>query len=263
MPEVKPKPIEDTRQHSADRTVIIDALNSVRLQIKNPRKTAKVSFKNTHYGYATLPDIIEQYKPLLSEHGLLLQEYTDCGETYNFLIQELIHVSSMQWIKSQWRIKPKAGEEHPQGESSALTYARRRGFEVLLGIAETDDDAQIASGVNRPTLRLPTDEKIHAVDPDRIGAKDIGKALSPDEEHCPQAGGALKGLPLKNWPSSKIQSFLKFCDEKQKENGRPMKRETMESLIVMRRVIGERENQDNTNESPPEWATDERIQFDN
>jgi hypothetical protein len=73
------------------------------------------------------------------------------GEVSNFKVdtEELIVVttlyhSSGQWIRSELPMIPR--DASPQGIGSALTYGRRYGLTAMVGVAQTDDDGNQASG---------------------------------------------------------------------------------------------------------------------
>ena len=51
---------------------------------------------------------------------------------------------SGQWLRGRWRIQPK--DNTPQGIGSALTYARRYSWQMMVGLGAEDDDGEAAMG---------------------------------------------------------------------------------------------------------------------
>ena len=83
--------------------------------------------------YADLAEVIEASRQPLSENDLSIVQYADDG----FVVTQLMH-SSGQWIRGRLRIQPK--DNTPQGIGSALSYARRYSWQMLIGQASGDDD---------------------------------------------------------------------------------------------------------------------------
>jgi hypothetical protein len=102
--------------------------------------------ENTHYKnkYATLDAIVEQVRPVLALHGLVVIQgadrpiTTDAGTLLAFsVVTRLLHVSG-EWIETS-AILPLAKHD-PQGAGSAMTYGRRYGLSSILSLATDDDD---------------------------------------------------------------------------------------------------------------------------
>lgn len=95
------------------------------------------------YRYADLPDVLAAVQPVLTKHGLAvvgLPDTTNEGEPA--LTTRLLHASG-QWIEAT--VELFLPQETPQGQGSAITYARRYGLCGALNIAaDADDDAGIA-----------------------------------------------------------------------------------------------------------------------
>jgi len=114
--------------------------------------------------YSTLDSVIDAVDGALLSNGIanVQQTYVDGENT--ILLSRFIHESG-EWIGSRYRVKPV--QATPQGEGSALTYARRYALLALAGIAPEDDDGQAASVVQqqRPAPR-PAPQP--AVDPETV-----------------------------------------------------------------------------------------------
>ncbi len=97
-------------------------------------------FKST---YADLESVWDACRKALSENGLAVVQTTDFSPEGSFLITTLIH-SSGQWMKGKYPLNPV--KQDPQGLGSAITYARRYALAAIVGVNQTDDDGNAASG---------------------------------------------------------------------------------------------------------------------
>ena len=104
----------------------------------NPAKkgASNTFFKST---YADLSGVIEASRYPLSANDLSIVQYCDNGH----VVTQLMH-SSGQWLRGRLRIQPK--DNTPQGIGSALTYARRYSWQMMVGIGAEDDDGEAAMG---------------------------------------------------------------------------------------------------------------------
>ena len=93
-------------------------------------------FKST---YADLHSVIEATRFPLSANDLSMIQYCDDG----YVITQLMH-SSGQWLRGRLRITPK--DNSPQAMGSALSYARRYSWQMMVGLASADDDGEAAMG---------------------------------------------------------------------------------------------------------------------
>ena len=93
--------------------------------------------------YVDLEGALEAVTPSLLANGIVLMQQTDYTDSNEILLlTRLIH-SSGQWLGSRYPVKPV--KQDPQGEGSALTYARRYTAMAICGIAPEDDDGNAAS----------------------------------------------------------------------------------------------------------------------
>lgn len=93
--------------------------------------------------YASLSNIIDTIKPILTECGLTLMQFPSGEEGLHSL---LIHAESGEWIGDFYEM-PVAKKDDPQALGSAITYARRYSLQAILMInVEEDDDGNKASG---------------------------------------------------------------------------------------------------------------------
>lgn len=95
---------------------------------------------NPHYGapYATLAGILEAIRPKLNQCGLLLTQLPTIADSQPALATRLTHVETGGYLQSTM---PLLNEKTtPQGQGSALTYARRYAILALLGLVGDEDD---------------------------------------------------------------------------------------------------------------------------
>lgn len=93
------------------------------------------------FKYATLPNIHELVKPILSKCGLAFSQLVEEGG----LVTTILMHESGQFISGTFGITPV--ENSPQAWGSVITYNKRYSLSAILGISsEEDDDANSASG---------------------------------------------------------------------------------------------------------------------
>jgi hypothetical protein len=109
------------------------------------------SATNPHFKskYVALDGVIDAVAAPLREQNIAIMQQTDVTEHGGtILITRLIHKSG-EWIASRYPVHPVKAD--PQGEGSALTYARRYALMALVGIAPEDDDGDAAvKAVEKP-----------------------------------------------------------------------------------------------------------------
>lgn len=125
---------------SEDVTALVKALVTAKGKFGDVTKN-KVNpyFKNS---YADLETVLDAIEPALLDNGLVVVQPTSVHEGKIRVTTLLLHTSG-QYIGGEYELHPV--KEDPQGEGSALTYARRYALMALLGLAPEDDDGQGAS----------------------------------------------------------------------------------------------------------------------
>jgi hypothetical protein len=104
-------------------------------------KDAKNPFFKSNY--ATLAQVWETVRPILTAHGLSVVQMPSHDENGYYVESMLIH-SSGQWIKSKTYMKPV--KDDPQGIGSLISYARRYALQSLVMVCPDDDDGEMAMG---------------------------------------------------------------------------------------------------------------------
>jgi hypothetical protein len=104
--------------------------------------------------YASLPDVVMHTTPILSKNGLAVMQFVTYDDMGNdALITYLTHVSG-EYIA--YTMKLHLPKQDPQGQGSAITYARRYSYQAALGlVADEDDDGNAAS---KPTQQRQVTE---------------------------------------------------------------------------------------------------------
>lgn len=94
--------------------------------------------------YAALPDVVATTSPVLAKHGLAVTQFINTLDTGEDALTTYVLHESGQFISHQMRLHlPK---QDPQGQGSAVTYARRYAYMSALGVvADVDDDGNAAS----------------------------------------------------------------------------------------------------------------------
>lgn len=104
--------------------------------------------------YANLASFIQASRPALTKNGLSLShriEINDDGQ--NILVCTLGHASG-QYVESRMRILPPKNDIQSFG--SYVTYLRRYSYAALCGLADSDDDGEVAVAETRETFAKGT-----------------------------------------------------------------------------------------------------------
>lgn len=128
---------------SAEINEISNALAKAQAEIQHAAKDAT----NPHFrsSYATLASVLDACRGPLTKNGLSVIQATEPSEQGIILVSMLAH-SSGQWFQS--RLPMILQKQDMQGIGSAFSYARRYALAALIGVAQSDDDAE--EEVGRP-----------------------------------------------------------------------------------------------------------------
>jgi len=88
--------------------------------------------------YATLDGILATIRPIIKEAGLMVLQHVNTEGLSITCNTRVIHIESEEWIESSVTLE--ADKKSAQGIGSALTYTRRYGYCVALGIGMNNDD---------------------------------------------------------------------------------------------------------------------------
>lgn len=165
MQSIAPRPVFQPLA-SLSTQQVCTALAIAQGQFKAPRRTKEAEVKGTTargqpysytYKYAPLEELIEATKEGLAANGLARQQYLATRGDQP-IIRTIIWHSSGEWIASDYPIHPT--KEGAQGFASGVTYARRYGLSLALGLApEDDDDGALADTTDEPAKGKPAAKK--------------------------------------------------------------------------------------------------------
>lgn len=112
------------------------ALVTFNTEVKIIEKDAKnPHFKND---YATLDTIINEVRPLLAKHGLVIMQFPG-GDGEHYTLRTMLIHESGEWIESE-PLTMKPVKNDPQGIGSCTTYARRYSLSAMLSLNTGEDD---------------------------------------------------------------------------------------------------------------------------
>lgn len=163
------------------RSESIDALAPALVAAQAAITPAEKDGINPHFGrkYASLGAIMAAVRPALAAHGLAVSQIvTHDGDTLA-LETILVHTSG-QYIGGTYPLRPTKAD--PQGEGSALTYARRYALAGILGVvADDDDDGNAASRQNATRSATKPADGRKVVKPPTSTAKPAPSAPQRDD----------------------------------------------------------------------------------
>jgi hypothetical protein len=104
--------------------------------------------------YAGLPSVVKQATPLLTKNGLaVIQQPSYELDTHKPTLKTMLVHTSGEYIESEMLLM--MDKDTPQGQGSAITYARRYAYCAVLGIvADEDDDGEKAEGRSESKRRV-------------------------------------------------------------------------------------------------------------
>ena len=106
-------------------------------------------FKNR---YVPLEELIPAILPILNKHNFILLQQPTTIDGQAALRYRLVHSSGEEVADTMLLMS----KDDPQGQGSAITYARRYSLMSLLGLtADVDDDAETTRKAERPAFRKP------------------------------------------------------------------------------------------------------------
>lgn len=142
--------------------------------------------------YAGLPDVIRTASPILAKHGLAVCQMIEGDAAGGDCLTTILMHKSGQHISGTMRLH--LTKDDPQGQGSAVTYARRYAYMAALGlVADEDDDGNAASGkagmerIRAGTRRRPA--PVTEISPKRrllqacAGDKDMAERLWQEATH--------------------------------------------------------------------------------
>ena len=126
------------------------ALAKAQSQISGAVKDANNPFFKSKY--ADLESVWQACRKPLTDNGLSVVQTTRHTTDTLMLITTLMHASG-EWIAGEMPVLMK--DYSPQAQGSGLTYARRYALAALVGIYQTDDDAEAAMSRREQPKKFP------------------------------------------------------------------------------------------------------------
>jgi hypothetical protein len=126
------------------------ALAKAQTEIGSVHKDAANPFFKS--SYATLANVWEAVRPVLSKNGLSVVQMPGSDERGYYVQTQLMHGSG-QWIRSTTYMKP--AKEDPQGIGSLISYARRYALQAMVMACPDDDDGEAAMGRSSKPAESP------------------------------------------------------------------------------------------------------------
>jgi hypothetical protein len=120
--------------------------------VEDVTRSKTVNAGNMRYAYADLDAVLEAAKPVLTVNGLAVTQ----AAAQDGITALLMHASG-QWLSFP-PLQVTTQQNTPQGQGSALTYARRYQMLALLNIATEDDDGKSASKPRKAAAPKATDD---------------------------------------------------------------------------------------------------------
>jgi hypothetical protein len=120
---------------------IATALLDFARYVPNIKKDATADGAKFSYDYATLNNILDHVKPLLTKVGVIIFQ---APHGVNELITRLIHAESGEYLESIYTMTPARSD--PQSLGSNITYQKRYALVAMLALSlDEDDDGANAS----------------------------------------------------------------------------------------------------------------------
>jgi hypothetical protein len=129
------------------------ALSKAQAQISGAVKDSSNPFFKSKY--ADLQSVWEACRKPLTDNGLSVVQTTEVYQTQGLMLRTTLLHSSGEWIAGDMPVLAK--DASPQAQGSGLTYARRYALAALVGIYQTDDDAEAAQGRKPEGPKLDND----------------------------------------------------------------------------------------------------------
>lgn len=163
--------------------------------------------------YTDLDGIVSRVTPALSEHGLILDHFTEITPEGKTILHTRLWHKSGQWIETRARIMP--AKDDIQSYGSAMSYQKRFNVMNILGVTcgqdEHDDDGEIAMAAvrNMQTKGTALNRKYNP--------KETGTTITPEQleelqyelqqypDIAEQILSAFKIQDLADLPKSKYQ----------------------------------------------------------
>lgn len=161
--------------------------------------------------YATLDQIVEQIRPLLTKNGLAVMQFPS-GDGQMVSVTTLLLHESGEFIESQ-PINMKPVKNDPQAVGSCITYARRYSLQSFLSLnTGEDDDGNKATHTDPPQEKLASDKQLNLIT--NLLKKNVNEKHSFDELYqiLKQRVGTEKDM--EQWTSQEASKAIAILQNK-------------------------------------------------
>ena len=148
---------------SETTSVLATALCEAQGEFEGVEKSAANPFFKSHY--ADLASIIESVAPVLHKHGLSITQPVGWDGENDLLTTRLTHTSG-EYMQSTMRLF--LVKSDPQGQGSAITYARRYQLQAMLNLRTVDDDGNLASQPTQAPAKTTKRQPPKVVEPESV-----------------------------------------------------------------------------------------------
>lgn len=116
------------------------ALAKAQGELKGAKKESTNPFFKAKY--ADLESVWDSCRLALSSNGLSVTQFTGINPEGGTVLTTCLMHESGEWVEGYQKVTPK--DDSPQALGSAITYTRRYGLAAMIGVYQTDDDAETA-----------------------------------------------------------------------------------------------------------------------
>lgn len=193
--------------HSEQIDQLAAALVAIQAEVPAIPKDANNPFFKSKY--ADLPAVVECASPIVTRHGVAVTQWPDFDGQHDLLTTMVVHTSG-QWQSSTMRLHlPK---QDPQGQGSALTYARRYAYMAALNlVADEDDDGNSASKSRRPQQQPARRQQTPGQVPAAEAKQRLLAAYQGDKGAAQQAWGDRGSVPIKEQELAELEDAAKVA----------------------------------------------------
>lgn len=192
-------------EQSQELSELAAALVKVQAVVEGAKKdSANPFFKSK---YADLESVWEVCRKPLTDNGLAVVQTTDQAEQGVAVVTTLLHTSG-QWMRGRLCMRPV--KDDPQGVGSCITYARRYALAAIVGIYQTDDDGEGASGRGEKSAGPSSIREPQRKSESRPPAP---LALTGEDDPLISDGERRKLFALLNEHGVSTDAFKAFCAE--------------------------------------------------
>lgn len=143
-----------------EKSATIKELATALAKAQATLQAAKKGSVNPHfqYKYADLLSVWDACREALTANGLSVAQMADVDEEGKTVLETILMHTSGEWIMG--RLPVLSIKADPQGQGSAITYARRYSLSAIIGLCtEGDDDGEAAMdrGKAKAPSRPPAD----------------------------------------------------------------------------------------------------------